>query len=42
MEMSPEQREELINRRRQFGFGPPFGRDRFDTRKQEEQENGNK
>ena len=43
MEMTPEQREEFINRRRQFGFGhSPFGRSRFDTGKQEEQENGNK
>lgn len=28
--MTPEQREEFINRRRKFGFGGPFGREHFD------------
>ena len=39
MQMTPEEREEFINRRRQFGFGGPFGRDRFGKKKQEEQVN---
>ncbi len=30
MKMSPEERKEFINRRKQFGFGGPFGRGRFD------------
>jgi len=43
MKMTPEQREEFISRRRQFGFGHPhFGRDHFGMGQQEEQENGNK
>ncbi|MDR1056020.1 MAG: hypothetical protein LBL90_09435 [Prevotellaceae bacterium] len=37
MKMSPEQREEFINKRRQFGFGHPFGRNHFYTEKQDEQ-----
>lgn len=28
--MTPEQRMEFIAKRRKFGFGGPFGRDRFD------------
>lgn len=39
MKMTPEQREEFINKRRKFGFGGHFGHDcfDFDTKKQEEQ-----
>jgi hypothetical protein len=40
MKMSPEQRKEFINRRREFGFGGPFGR--RDFRMDDEHESGNK
>lgn len=42
MGMTPEQRREFINKRRQFGFGHPFGWDRFDREKQDEQGDGDK
>ena len=41
MKMTPEQRKEFINRRRRFGFGQPFGRERFDVEGYDEQENEN-
>ncbi|MDR1201429.1 MAG: hypothetical protein LBL58_07365 [Tannerellaceae bacterium] len=37
MKMTPEQREEFINKRHRFGFGGPFGRDSFDRTEHEEQ-----
>lgn len=37
MKMTPEQREEFINKRRQFGFGHPFNREHFGMDKQQEQ-----
>lgn len=41
MNMTPEQREEFINKRRKFGFGGPFGREHFDVAKQGKQEREN-
>ncbi len=35
--MTPEQRKEFISKRRKFGFGPPFGRERCDTEAHGEQ-----
>lgn len=34
MKMTPEQREEFINKRRKFGFGRPFDRDFFEKEEQ--------
>jgi len=39
--MTPEERQKFINKRRQFGFGNPFGEDIFDDSKQEESEKRN-
>ncbi|MDR3058060.1 MAG: hypothetical protein ACK5KL_21400 [Dysgonomonas sp.] len=36
--MTPEQRKEFIESRRRFGFGGPFGRERFDMKEFEEHE----
>jgi hypothetical protein len=36
MQMTPEQRKEFVNKRRQFGFGRPFGRDYFGAEEQEQ------
>lgn len=41
MQMSPEQRERFIDKRRRFGFGHPFGRDRFFMENQDEHGNKN-
>lgn len=41
-EMTPEQREEFVKRRRRFGFGGPFERDCFDNERQEELKDGRK
>lgn len=37
MKMTPEQREEFINKRRQFGFGHPFDREHFGMGANQEQ-----
>lgn len=37
MKMTPEQRKEFIDKRRKFGFGRPFGMERFDMEEHEEQ-----
>lgn len=37
MKMTPDQRKEFIERRRQFGFGGHFGRHPFDMHEDEEQ-----
>jgi membrane protein implicated in regulation of membrane protease activity len=36
MQMTLEQRKEFVRKRRQFGFGHPFGRDYFDVEEQEQ------
>nr|WP_239060686.1 hypothetical protein [Bacteroides sp. 519] len=41
MKMTPEQREEFINKRRRFGFGHPFNREHFGMDKQQEQNKEN-
>ena len=41
MKMTPEQREEFINKRRKFRFGGPFGKDFFDMKEHEEGRNEN-
>lgn len=41
MKMTPEQREEFINKRRQFGFGRPFNREHFGMDEQQEQNKEN-
>lgn len=41
MKMTPEQRKEFIERRKQFGFGGPFGRNPFEIHNDEEQGKGN-
>ncbi|MDH6303996.1 ABC-type multidrug transport system fused ATPase/permease subunit [Parabacteroides sp. PF5-5] len=41
MKMTPEQREEFINKRRQFGFGYPFNREHFGMDKQQERNKEN-
>lgn len=40
MKMTPEQRKEFIRKRRQFGFGHPFGGEHFDMEENEEQGRG--
>lgn len=40
MQMTPEQREEFIHRRRKHGHGHHFGRDRYQEERQDEQGNG--
>lgn len=41
MKMTPEQREEFINKRRRFGFGRPFNREHFGMDEQQEQNKEN-
>ncbi|MDR0430172.1 MAG: DUF3106 domain-containing protein [Tannerellaceae bacterium] len=40
--MTPEQQKEFINRRRQFGFGHPFGMERFGMKEHGEHGNEDK
>lgn len=42
MNMTPEQRKEFINKRRNFGFGHPFGAEHFDMEGPAKQGDGDK
>ena len=42
MKMTPEQRKEFIDKRRNFGFGHPFGMEHFDMEGPAKQGDGDK